>query len=157
RRAVSPDRRRAPRPCADPLELTARSGWYRAMEEPRNRAVDRRLTAVLAADLVGYSRLMGSDEVGTLARLTRLRRDVIDPAIVACRGRIVKTTGDGLLTAFASVVDATLCAIVIQRGVAARNAGLAESDQMRFRIGVNIGDAIVAGDDIFGDCVNIAA
>jgi class 3 adenylate cyclase len=127
------------------------------MEEASNRAVDRRLTAVLAADLVGYSRLMGTDEVGTLARLTRLRREVIDPAIAACRGRIVKTTGDGLLVAFVSIVDATRCAILIQRGVAERNAGVIEAEQLRFRIGLNIGDVIVAGDDIFGDCVNIAA
>jgi class 3 adenylate cyclase len=127
------------------------------MGETGEHAVDRRLTAVLATDLVGYSRLMGKDEVGTLARLNRLRREVIDPTIAACRGRIVKTTGDGLLVAFASIVDATRCAILIQRDLGARNAGLGADDAMRFRVGVNIGDVILSGDDIFGDCVNIAA
>jgi class 3 adenylate cyclase len=122
-----------------------------------DRAVNRRLTAVLAADLVGYSRLMGIDEVGTLARLTRLRRDLIDPAIAGCRGRIVKTTGDGLLLAFGSIVDATRCAILIQHGIAERSVAAGETGPMRFRIGVNIGDVILEGDDIFGDCVNIAA
>ena len=121
------------------------------------RAVDRRLTAILAADLVGYSRLMGLDEVGTLARLTQVRRDVIDPAIAGCRGRIVKTTGDGLLLAFGSIVDATRCAILMQHGVAQWNAAAGAAEPMQFRIGVNIGDVIIAGDDIFGDCVNIAA
>jgi class 3 adenylate cyclase len=121
------------------------------------RAADRRLTAILAADLVGYSRLMGADEVGTLTRLTQVRRDVIDPAIAGCRGRIVKTTGDGLLLAFGSIVDATRCAILIQHGVAQWNGAAGASEPMQFRIGVNIGDVIIAGDDIFGDCVNIAA
>jgi len=122
-----------------------------------SRTVERRLTAVLAADLAGYSRLMGRDEVGTLARLTRLRREIVDPAITACRGRLIKTTGDGLLVAFDSIVDAVLCGAVIQRGLAQHNAGIAESEQMLFRIGVNIGDVILARDDIFGDSVNIAA
>jgi len=127
------------------------------MDEARGgRVGERRLTAVLAADLAGYSRLMGSDEVGTLARLTRLRRAVIDPALAACRGRLIKTTGDGLLVAFDSIVDATLCAILIQRGVAAGEAS-GEMEPMLFRIGVNIGDVILARDDIFGDSVNIAA
>jgi class 3 adenylate cyclase len=120
------------------------------------RAVERRLTAVLAADLAGYSRLMGRDEVGTLARLTRLRRTIVDPAITACRGRLIKSTGDGLLVAFHSIVDAMLCAILIQRGIAAGNAN-AEPEPMLYRIGVNIGDVILASDDIFGDSVNIAA
>jgi class 3 adenylate cyclase len=127
------------------------------MDAGDEHAVDRRLTAVLAADLVGYSRLMGTDEVGTLTRLKALRREVIDPVIASCRGRLVKTTGDGLLLAFASVLDATRCAILIQHGLGARNAGVAEPEQMRFRIGVNIGDVILSDNDIFGDCVNIAA
>lgn len=120
------------------------------------RLVERRLTAVLAADVAGYSRLMGLDEVGTLARLTRLRRRVIDPSITACRGRLIKTTGDGLLVAFDSIVDATLCAILIQRGIAAGDAS-SGAEPILFRIGVNIGDVILARDDIFGDSVNIAA
>jgi len=120
------------------------------------RAVERRLTAVLAADLAGYSRLMGLDEVGTLARLTRLRRAIIDPSITACRGRLIKSSGDGLLVAFDSIIDATLCAILIQRGVAAGDAS-AGLEPMLFRIGVNIGDVILVRDDIFGDSVNIAA
>jgi class 3 adenylate cyclase len=128
------------------------------MERAMNdRAVDRRLTAVLAADVVGYSRLMGVDEVGTLARLTRLRRDLIDPTIAGCRGRIVKTTGDGLLLAFGSVVDATRCAIIVQRGIAERNAAGGDDAPMQLRVGVNIGDVILERGDIFGDCVNIAA
>jgi class 3 adenylate cyclase len=122
-----------------------------------DRAVDRRLTAILAADIVGYSRLMGIDEAGTLARLTRLRRDLIEPTVAGCRGRIVKTTGDGLLLAFGSVVDATRCAIVLQHGMAERNAAAGDNAPMQFRVGVNIGDVILAGDDIFGDSVNIAA
>src|SRR5258706_16453258 len=96
--------------------------------------LQRRLAAILSADVVGYSRLMGIDEVGTLSRLTRLRRDLIDPTIADCRGRIVKTTGDGLLLAFGSIVDATRCAILIQRGTAERNVAVGETMQMQFRI-----------------------
>jgi class 3 adenylate cyclase/pimeloyl-ACP methyl ester carboxylesterase len=119
--------------------------------------VQRRLAAILAADVVGYSRLMGADEVGTLAALKAHRRELIDPAIAAYRGRMVKTTGDGALVEFASVVDAVQCAVAIQRGMAARNAGVAEDKRLVFRIGINVGDIIIDGDDIFGDGVNIAA
>jgi TolB-like protein/class 3 adenylate cyclase len=121
------------------------------------QGVGRRLAAILCADVVGYSRLMGADEVGTLARLNRHRDELIDPAIAHHRGRIVKTTGDGLLLEFASVVDAVQCAVQIQRAMAERNAGVAEDQRIEFRIGVNLGDIIVEGDDIFSDGVNVAA
>ncbi len=119
--------------------------------------VARRLAAILAADVVGFSRLMGADEAGTLARLKAIRKDLIDPAIAARQGRIVKTTGDGLLVEFASVVDAVDGAIAVQRSIAENNAQLSEDQRMTFRIGVNLGDVIVEGDDIFGDGVNVAA
>jgi adenylate cyclase len=119
--------------------------------------VERRLTAILAADVAGYSRLMGSDEEGTLARLKMLRREVVDPKIKEHRGRIVKTTGDGLLSEFASVVDAVRCAIEVQREMAARNAGAPAERRIDFRIGVNLGDIIIDDNDIFGDGVNVAA
>src|SRR5271170_3461822 len=105
--------------------------------------VERRLAAILAADVVGYSRLMGADEVGTLRRLRSYRSEVIDPAIAARRGRIVKTTGDGLLVEFASAVDAVACAITVQRALAQRNAGEAEEQRLVFRIGINVGDIII--------------
>jgi TolB-like protein len=114
--------------------------------------VERRLAAVLAADVAGYSRLMGADEVGTLAALKALRRKTVDPAIADHKGRIVKTTGDGLLVEFASAVDAVACAIAMQVEMAAQH-----STAIRFRIGINVGDIIIDGDDIFGDGVNIAA
>lgn len=116
--------------------------------------VERRLAAVLAADVVGYSRLMGADEVGTLAALKARRREVVDPAIAAHKGRIVKTTGDGMLVEFASAVDAVTCAVAIQEKMADRTA---EGPRIQFRIGINIGDIIIDGDDIFGDGVNVAA
>jgi class 3 adenylate cyclase/pimeloyl-ACP methyl ester carboxylesterase len=119
--------------------------------------VQRRLAAILAADVVGYSRLMGADEVGTLARLKAHRRELVDPQIAAHRGRMVKTTGDGALVEFASVVDAVACAVAIQRAMATRNADLPEDKRIVFRIGINVGDVIIDGDDIFGDGVNIAA
>jgi adenylate cyclase len=119
--------------------------------------VERRLTAILAADVVGYSRLMGADEEGTLARLKAHRRELVEPVIAGHRGRIVKTTGDGLLVEFASVVDATRCAVELQRAMPSREAGVADNRQIRFRIGVTIGDIIVENGDIFGDGVNIAA
>ncbi len=118
---------------------------------------ERRLAAILAADVVGYSRLMGIDEVGTLRRLRAYRGEVIDPAIAARRGRIVKTTGDGLLVEFASAVDAVACAITAQRALALRNAGEAEGQRLVFRIGINVGDIIIEANDIFGDGVNVAA
>src|SRR5258708_4680676 len=117
----------------------------------------RRLAAILAADVAGYSRLMGSDEVGTLQALKAHRRELIDPAISGHRGRIVKTTGDGMLVEFASIVDAVGCAVAVQRGMMSRNAGIREDKRIAFRIGINIGDIIIDGGDIFGDGVNVAA
>ncbi len=119
--------------------------------------VERRLAAILAADVVGYSRLMGADEEGTLARLKAHRRELIDPKIREHRGRIVKTTGDGALVEFSSVVDAVRCAAEIQRGMRDRETGEAEDRRIRFRIGVNLGDIIAEEGDIFGDGVNVAA
>jgi len=118
---------------------------------------DRRLAAVLAADMVGFSRLMEVDETGTLARLKAHRIELIDPAIAKNHGRIIKTTGDGLLVEFHSIVDAVLCAAEIQRRMARRNADLPPARSMQFRIGINLGDVIVENDDIFGDGVNIAS
>lgn len=119
--------------------------------------VQRRLAAILAADVVGYSRLMAADEEGTLARLRDLRADFIDPTIGKHRGRIVKLMGDGTLVEFASVVDAVRCAVDIQRGMAERDPDLPDDQRIRFRIGVNLGDVIIEGDDIYGGGVNIAA
>jgi adenylate cyclase len=119
--------------------------------------VERRLAAILAADVVGYSRLMGADEVGTLRALKAARKDHVDPAIASHGGRIVKTTGDGLLAEFASVVDAVACAVTIQRKMIAQNGDVADDKRIVFRIGINIGDIIIEGSDIFGDGVNIAA
>jgi adenylate cyclase len=121
-----------------------------------NRA-ERRLAAVLAADVAGYSRLMGADEESTLSQLKAHRRDLIDPKIAEHRGRIVKTTGDGILVEFPSVVDAARCAIDVQRGMAERNSAVPQSRRIEFRVGVHIGDIIIEGGDIFGDGVNIAA
>src|SRR5712664_3389196 len=118
---------------------------------------ERKLAAVLAADVVGYSRLMGTDEEGTLARLRAHRRTLIDPKIKEHNGRIVKTTGDGMLVEFASAVDAVRCAVEIQRGMADRNAGVPPERRIDFRVGINLGDIIVEDNDIFGDGVNIAA
>jgi adenylate cyclase len=119
--------------------------------------VERRLAAILAADVAGYSRLMGVDEEGTLERLKAHRRELIDPKIKEHRGRIVKTTGDGMLAEFPSVVDAVRCAVEIQRGMVDRNAEVPEDKRIAFRIGVNLGDVIIDDDDIYGDGVNIAA
>ena len=119
--------------------------------------IERRLAAILAADVVGYSQLMSIDEVRTLNALKAHRRELLDPAIAAHHGRIVKTTGDGALVEFASVVDAVGCAVVVQRGMVSRNARVAEDRRIVFRIGINVGDIIIDGDDIFGDGVNIAA
>ena len=117
----------------------------------------RRLAAILAADVAGYSRLMGADEEGTLAAFKTHRRELIDPLISQHQGRIVKTTGDGLLIEFASIVDAVRCAVVMQQGMEGRNSGVQEGQRIRFRVGINVGDVIVDGDDIFGDGVNVAA
>jgi adenylate cyclase len=119
--------------------------------------VERRLAAILAADVAGYSRLMGADEEGTLDRLKALRRELIDPKIAEHKGRIVKTAGDGLLVEFGSVVDAVRCALAVQEGMAARNAEIPEGRRLEFRVGINLGDVIAEEDDIYGDGVNIAA
>jgi adenylate cyclase len=119
--------------------------------------IERKLSAILAADVAGYSRLMGTDEEGTLSRLTAHRRDVFDPSIVRHRGRIVKTTGDGLLAEFTSVIDAVRCAVEVQTDVATRNSSEAEDKRIAFRIGINVGDIVEQNGDIFGDGVNIAA
>lgn len=122
-----------------------------------NETTERRLVAILAVDVVGYSRLMGVDEEGTLTRLKTLRRELVDPTISSHRGRIVKTTGDGILTEFASAVDAVRCAAEVQRGMAARNVEVAPDKRIDFRIGMHVGDVIIDDDDIFGDGVNIAS
>ena len=119
---------------------------------------NRRLTTILAADAAGYSRLVGTDEEGTLERLRAIRKDVIDPVIAIHRGRIVKTTGDGLLAEFASVVDAVRSAIEMQRAVAESNASVASGKRIEFRVGINLGDVVVEDDgDLMGDGVNVAA
>ena len=118
--------------------------------------LERRLAAVLAADVAGYSRLMGADEVGTLAALKAHRREIVDPEIAAHNGRIVKTTGDGMLVEFASAVDAVSCAVAVQEKMAERTAA-GTGPRFQFRVGINIGDIIIDGDDIYGDGVNIAA
>jgi len=117
----------------------------------------RRLAAILAADVAGYSRLMGADEEGTLERLKALRSELVDPKIAEHHGRLVKTTGDGLLVEFASVVDAVRCAVAVQQAMPERNAGVAPDSRIELRIGINLGDVIVEGDDLYGDGVNIAA
>jgi TolB-like protein/class 3 adenylate cyclase len=117
----------------------------------------RRLAAILAADVAGYSRLMGTDEEGTLERLKVLRREVLDPKITEHHGRIVKTTGDGMLVEFASVVDAVRCAVEVQQAMAGRYTGVEADNRIELRIGINLGDVIVEGDDLYGDGVNIAA
>jgi adenylate cyclase len=120
--------------------------------------VERKLAAILAADVAGYSRLMGGDEAGTLARLKEHRRGLIDPKISEHKGRIVKTTGDGILIEFPSVVEAVACAVAVQRGMTERNAATPEEQRIVFRVGVNLGDIIIAEDhDIHGDGVNVAA
>jgi adenylate cyclase len=119
--------------------------------------VERRLAAVLAADIAGYSRLMGRDEERTLSNLKSLRKTLFDPAIAAHRGRIVKTTGDGILVEFASAVDAARCGVEVQRRMAAQNADVPQDVRIEFRIGIHLGDIIIDDNDIFGDGVNIAA
>jgi adenylate cyclase len=117
----------------------------------------RRLAAILSADVAGYSRLMGADEEGTLERLRAHRRELIDPKIAEHHGRVVKTTGDGMLVEFASIVDAVRCAVEVQQRMGERNADVFSDDRIEFRVGVNLGDIIIDGDDIYGDGVNIAA
>ncbi len=123
----------------------------------RGERIERKLTAIMAADIAGYSRLMHADEEGTLARLKAIRRELGDPTIAEHRGRIVKTTGDGLLVEFQSVVDAVRCAVELQQEMDVRNAEIPSDRRIDFRIGVNVGDIIIDGDDIYGDGVNIAA
>jgi len=117
----------------------------------------RQLAAILAADIAGYSRLMGADEESTLERLKALRRELVDPKIAEHKGRLVKTTGDGLLVEFASVVDALRCAVEVQREMTGRNTGVPPDNRIEFRIGINVGDIVVEDGDIFGDGVNVAA
>jgi class 3 adenylate cyclase len=126
------------------------------MNSGRER-LERRLAAIMAADVAGYSRLMGADEEGTHAALTAVRREVSDLKVAEHRGRIVKTTGDGLLVEFPSVVDAVRCAVEMQREMALRNADVAEARRIEFRIGINLGDIIIDEHDIYGDGVNVAA
>jgi adenylate cyclase len=123
-------------------------------QEPQ---IQRKLVAIVAGDMVGYSRLMEIDEAGTLARLKAHRLELIDPSIAKNRGRIIKTTGDGMLVEFGSAIDAAQCALEVQRGMARRNADVAPERRIEFRMGINIGDVIVEGNDIFGDGVNLAA
>jgi TolB-like protein len=119
--------------------------------------IERRLTAILAADVAGYSRLTGMDEEGTHVRLKEHLRVLVDPKITEYRGRVVKNTGDGMLAEFGSVVDAVRCAVDVQRGMAERNADIPRDKRIDFRIGINVGDIIIDGGDIFGDGVNVAA
>src|SRR6266516_6590826 len=112
--------------------------------------VDRRLAAIMAADIAGYSRLMGADEEGTLRQLKTHRKQLVDPKITEHRGRIVKTTGDGMLVEFVSVVDAVRCAVDIQRGMAERNSEVQRDKRIQFRIGINLGDIISDNNDIYG-------
>jgi adenylate cyclase len=126
-------------------------------EKVTSERVERRLMAILAADVADYSRLMGVDEEGTLAQLKAHRHALIDPKISEHRGRIVKTTGDGALVEFASIVDAVRCAIEVQHGMVERNAEVPQEKRIEFRIGINVGDIIIDGGDIFGDGVNVAA
>jgi len=127
------------------------------MERAGPARVERRLAAILAADVAGYSRLIEADEEGTLGRLKTLRAEIIDAKIAGHNGRIVKTTGDGLLVEFASVVDALRCAAAMQSAMAESNAPLPPDRRIEFRIGINVGDIVVEDGDIFGDGVNVAA
>ncbi len=135
--------------------IGAAFAWMR--DEMSGERVERRLAAIMAADVAGYSRLMGEDEEGTLAALNAIRRELAEPMIAEHRGRIVKTTGDGLLVEFASVVDAVRCAVAAQRAMAERNADIPAGRRIEFRIGIHQGDIIVEDGDIFGDGVNLAA
>ena len=119
--------------------------------------VERRLAAVLAADVAGYSRLMGANEEGTLAQLKAVRKAIVDPTLAKHRGRIVKTTGDGMLVEFASAVDAVRLSVEVQRGMTEQNAAVPQDQRIEFRIGIHVGDIIIDDNDIFGDGVNVAA
>src|SRR5258708_6892943 len=126
------------------------------MEQEQPVRVERRLAAIVAADVAGYSRLMGLDEVGT-ARTLREHRKVTDDLVAKHGGRLVKATGDGVLLEFPSVVDAVECAVAVQAVMAQRNEGIPQDRRMLFRIGINLGDIVIEGDDILGDGVNVAA
>jgi class 3 adenylate cyclase len=140
-----------------PRELLARvKSVLRRGAPDRDTGPARRIAAILAADVAGYSRLVGDDEEGTLARLKTHRRELVDPKIDEHRGRIVNTTGDGLLVEFASAVDAVRCAVAVQRSMAVE-ADKPPEGQIQFRVGINVGDVVADGDDILGDSVNIAA
>src|SRR5215831_1971286 len=130
---------------------------WRAMNTTGRPHAERRLAAILAADVAGYSRLIGADEEGTLGRLRAIRAELIDPMIAAHHGRLVKTTGDGMLVEFSSVVDALRCATEVQAGMAERTATAPADKRVEFRIGINMGDIVVEDGDIFGDGVNVAA
>ena len=119
--------------------------------------MERRLAAIVAADVVGYSRLIGMDETNTVSALKAHREELIEPKIAEHNGRIVKLMGDGLLAEFPSAVEAVLCAVQIQHMMVERNASVSEDRRLTFRIGINIGDIVVEGDDIYGDGVNVAA
>jgi adenylate cyclase len=153
-------------PCHDlPLIVAASErkltpGWHWLASQGGavlGERVERRLAAIFAGDVAGYSRLMSQDEAGTLARLRALRRELVDPKIAEHKGRIVKTTGDGILIEFPSVVEAVACAVAIQRGINERSAEILADQRIEFRIGINLGDVIVEEGDIYGDGVNIAA
>ena len=141
----------------EPRELLARVKSVLRRGAPDREAVPaRRIVAILAADVAGYSRLVGDDEEGTLARLRTLRRELIDPEIAAHRGRLVHVAGDGLLIEFASTIDAVRCAVAVQRSMAATAAGPPEQ-RIQYRVGLHVGDVLADGGDILGDSVNIAA
>ena len=137
------------------LFRSPRASFAHAPAEPAR--IERRLAAILVADVVAYSRLMSADEEGTHLRLLTCRREVMEPKIREHRGRIVKSTGDGALVEFGSAVDAVCCALEVQRAMVARNAGVPQSRRIELRIGVNLGDVIVMPDDIYGHAVNLAA
>ena len=156
RRAGCTENHRWPRPAHHAL-IAALSWRSRGALLLTGENVQRRLTAILAADVAGYSRLMGVDEEGTLARLKAIRKGLVDPTIAKHRGRIVKTTGDGMLVEFASAVDAVRGAVEIQREMAEQNASVPQDKRIELRIGIHVGDIIIDDNDIFGDGVNIAA
>src|SRR6195952_1472077 len=124
--------------------------------DPPRASTPRRLAAIVAGDIAGYSRLMQMDEEGTHGRVKRIERDLIEPSILEHHGRLVKTTGDGFIAIFDSPVEAVRCSIVIQQNLIGRNASLAKDSRIEYRIGVNLGDVIVEPDDVYGDGVNIA-
>jgi predicted ATPase/DNA-binding winged helix-turn-helix (wHTH) protein len=142
---------------ASPATPTSHDTIAASSLQESGREIERRLAAVLAADVAGYSRLMSTDEEGTHRRLSAHRRELVEPCVAHCHGRIVKHTGDGFLAEFASVVAAVRCALALQHGMAERDCGLPSGERIEFRVGINLGDVIVEAGDIFGDGVNIAA